>query len=192
MQSQKIRNFAIFLSVSYLIYRYFLSGKAVMENAKDSQIFECYGAKSISEIKDAITDTASLYAWGANFTDLYNMLFEIVCAETNFGTARDTTKESGEGLTQFDKITFNELFQKAMAEGKMPRKFQALNYYDLRKNPYFSLFMARYFLFKRIPHRIPSTIEGRAHDWKRYYNTIHGKGTIKHYIDAESRWSYYK
>lgn len=191
-KKDKILKLGIFLGGFYLVYRAFFSERVAMENAENSQMFESYGAKSISDIKSAIIDTASLYAWGANFTDLYNALFEIVCAETNFGHAKDTTRESGEGLTQFDKTTFSELYARAMAEGKMPSKFQGLTYYDLRKNPHFSLFMARYFLYKRIPHKIPSTIENRANDWKKYYNTIYGKGTVQHYINAEARWRHLK
>lgn len=155
-------------------------------------MFNYYGAKSISDIKDAITTTASNYRWGADYNNLYNALFEIVCAETNFGHAKDTTKESGEGLTQFDKTTFNELYAQSQAENKLPRAFYGLTYYDLRKNPSFSLFMARYFLYKRIPHAIPSTVEGRAKDWKKYYNTIYGKGTEAHYISRELAWRAYK
>lgn len=191
-KKDKILKFGIFCGIGFLIYRSFFSERAQVEKAENSVMFESYGARNIAEIKDAITETASLYAWGANFIDLYNFLFEIVCAETNFGHAKDTTRESGEGLTQFDKATFNELFQKATAEGKMPREFQNLTYYDLRKNPRFSLFMARYFIFKRIPHKIPKTIAERAKDWKKYYNTIYGKGTEAHYLSAESKWSYLK
>lgn len=163
-----------------------------MNNELNSNMLEWYGAKSISEIKDAITETASSYRWGADFTDLYNALFEIVAVESDFGNAKDTTRESGEGLTQFDKTTFNELYAKARAENKLPNKFENLTYYDLRKNPRFSLFMARFFLYKRIPHKIPNTIEARAKDWKKYYNTIYGKGTESHYIQQESRWKKYK
>lgn len=158
----------------------------------DENMLKYYGARNEAEIKDIIVEIASKYAWGANFTDLYNMLFEIICAETNFGHAKDTTLESGEGLTQFDKTTFNELYSQAQLEKKLPSEFNGLTYYDLRKNPKFSVFMARYFIYKRIPHKIPSTIEGRANDWKKYYNTIYGAGTIQHYMNAEARWSHLK
>lgn len=160
------------------------------EAVYNEAMYQYYGARNESEIKDAITETASKYAWGANFTDLYNALFEIVCAETNFGHAKDTTLESGEGLTQFDKVTFNELFSQAKLEKKLPTEFYELTYYDLRKNPRFSLFMARYFLFKRVSHKIPSTIEGRAADWKKYYNTIYGKGTVEHYKSMVAKWEH--
>lgn len=151
-----------------------------------------YGAKNETEIKELITEIASKYAWGANFTDLYNALFEIIATESDFGHAKDTTRESGEGLTQFDKVTFNELYSQAQLEKRLPSDLQGLTYYDLRKNPKFSIFMARYFLFKRIPHKIPSTIQGRAEDWKKYYNTIYGKGTVTHYQKMTAKWEHLK
>lgn len=186
----KLISLAIFLGVGYVIFK--KMSEPNMSNEVNSNMLDWYGAKSISEIKDAITETASSYRWGADFNDLYNALFEIVAVESDFGHAKDTTRESGEGLTQFDKVTFSELFAKAKAENKLPRAFESLTYYDLRKNPRFSLFMARFFLYKRIPHKIPNTIEARAKDWKKYYNTIYGKGTESHYIKQESRWNQYK
>lgn len=186
----KLISLAVFLGIGYLIFK--KMSEPNMNNEINSNMLEWYGAKSISEIKDAITETASNYRWGADFTNLYNALFEIVAVESDFGHAKDTTKESGEGLTQFDKTTFNELYQKAQAENKMPREFYNLTYYDLRKNPRFSLFMARYFLYKRVPHAIPNSVESRAKDWKKYYNTIYGKGTESHYISQNERWKKYK
>lgn len=189
-KKKKLISLAIFLGIGYLLFK--KASEPNMSNEINSNMLDWYGAKSISEIKDAITETASNYRWGADFTDLYNALFEIVAVESDFGHAKDTTRESGEGLTQFDKVTFNELFALAKAENKLPNAFNNLTYYDLRKNPKFSLFMARYFLYKRIPHKIPSTVEARGKDWKKYYNTIYGKGTESHYISQNARWAKYK
>lgn len=154
----------------------------------NEKMLEYYGVRNEVEIKSLITEIAVKYAWGANFTDLYNALFEIIAVETDFGHAKDTTLESGEGLTQFDKVTFNELYSQAYLEKRLPTEFHGLDYYALRKNPKFAIFMARYFLFKRVPHKIPSTIAERGKDWKKYYNTIYGKGTETHYQKMVAKW----
>ena len=36
----------------------------------------------------------------------------------------------------------------------------------------------------RIPKSLPNTLEGRAKQWKKYYNTEQGKGTEEKYIDT--------
>jgi len=36
----------------------------------------------------------------------------------------------------------------------------------------------------RVPKRMPSTSEGMAIYWKRYYNTEQGKGDPEHFVDA--------
>jgi hypothetical protein len=189
-KQRKIAIFGVLCGVAYLAWRGFEKSIETEAQVVNENMLKYYGAKSESEIKDAITEIAGNYSYGANFTDLYNFLFEIVCAETNFGNAKDTTLESGEGLTQFDKTTFTELYNLAQAEKKLPSEFYNLTYYDLRKNPRFSIWMARYFVYKRIPHKIPSTIDGRASDWKKYYNTIYGAGTVEHYKSMVSKWEH--
>lgn len=52
----------------------------------------------------------------------------------------------------------------------------------LRYNPYLSLIFTRLF-YRLIPEAIPETIEGRAKYWKKYYNTVLGKGTVEHYLE---------
>ena len=38
--------------------------------------------------------------------------------------------------------------------------------------------------YRRQPGAIPKTMEGRAKYWKKFYNTELGRGTIKHYVEA--------
>lgn len=37
--------------------------------------------------------------------------------------------------------------------------------------------------YYRVPEKIPTTIEGLAEYWKKYYNTVKGKGTVKQFIE---------
>ncbi len=38
--------------------------------------------------------------------------------------------------------------------------------------------------YRRMPGRIPDTIEEQADYWKKHYNTPSGKGTVEHYLEA--------
>jgi hypothetical protein len=36
--------------------------------------------------------------------------------------------------------------------------------------------------WRRVPKKLPKTIKGQAEQWKQYYNTASGKGTVDHFI----------
>ena len=36
--------------------------------------------------------------------------------------------------------------------------------------------------YRRKPRAIPGTLPGRAAYWKRYYNSVNGKGSVGHYV----------
>ena len=42
--------------------------------------------------------------------------------------------------------------------------------------------------YRRVPSALPkaSDLEGQAKYWKKYYNTVKGKGTVKHFIEMNS------
>ena len=40
----------------------------------------------------------------------------------------------------------------------------------------------------RVPRRMPSTIEGQANYWKKYYNSELGKGDPEHFIEVVTKW----
>ena len=40
----------------------------------------------------------------------------------------------------------------------------------------------------RIPKRMPSSIEGQAAYWKKYYNTEGGKGDPEHFVESAKKW----
>ena len=46
-----------------------------------------------------------------------------------------------------------------------------------------AIFFTRIY-YRRKPGAIPKTTEERAEYWKKHYNTEQGKGTVKHYIEA--------
>lgn len=140
------------------------------------------------EILRIISEVANKYNFGANKNNLSKFLFEICAVESDFGWAKDYTTASGEGLTQFDKPTYNELRQSAINSGLKPYNIESTEYGALRKNPKLQIFMARYFLYKRIPQAIPASIAERAKQWKKYYNTHLGAGTESGYISKANKW----
>ena len=40
--------------------------------------------------------------------------------------------------------------------------------------------------YRRKPGSIPKDIDGQAHYWKQWYNTPEGKGTVEHFLTANS------
>ena len=140
------------------------------------------------EILRIISEVTNKYSFGANKNNLSKFLFEICAVESDFGWAKDYTTASGEGLTQFDRPTYNELRQSAINSGYKPYNIESTDYSALRKNPKLQIFMARYFLYKRIPQAIPASIAERAKQWKKYYNTHLGAGTESGYISKANKW----
>lgn len=187
-KKDKILSFGIFIGVAYLIYKYITNStkKEVKESTMTNQQ-KYYGVKDDAEILSIINEITQNYSYGANKENLKKMLFEIVATESDFGNAVDKSQSYGEGLTQFDKITYNELRDEVLKRGENPYNLKNVSYETLRENPKVQIFMTRYFIYRRIPHAIPSTIELRASDWKKYYNTIYGKGTVDHYIKMSNK-----
>jgi len=64
---------------------------------------------------------------------------------------------------------------------------QLVNWDDLRYNPTLCLLFTRIFYLLRKP-KIPTTIEGRAAYWKKWYNTRLGKGTVEHYLEMNKKY----
>lgn len=55
--------------------------------------------------------------------------------------------------------------------------------YDMVGNLYYAAAMARVF-YMRIPEALPSEsdVVAMAEYWKKYYNTVHGKGTVSEFV----------
>ena len=139
-------------------------------------------------IRDLAWSVCDCLGNGANESAI-DLLIETCGAETNFGRYKDRSIYAGLGIMQFDKIPFNDV--KARTRDK--HKATILEYYDIdvnlvewdhiRYNPLLSILFAR-LKYKLVPEEIPTTLDGRAYYWKKYYNTLDGKGTIEHYIEV--------
>lgn len=165
----------------------FLTKRVIMT----SESFKSYGLtpglekEQVFAIAKYISGAAS---WNANKDDLRDFLYEVAIVESRAGLAKDSTTESGAGVWQFDKNAF--LDTKAWIQKKKKQEFEELtgveienmSYYDLTKNPIAAAFFARAYFFTRIPGKIGTTIEERALQWKKYYNTYLGAGSVEKYI----------
>lgn len=147
-----------------------------------------YGLKHISDIRKMATDICKCLGNGVN-NNAVDLLCETAMAETIGGTLEDKTKYAGMGLTQFDELPFKDL-QSRITKKQAEKiytcfgiKVWEIQWEDLRYEPFLCLLFTRlqYLPFKEV---IPTTLEGRAKYWKKYYNTEAGKGTVEHYLEV--------
>ena len=144
-----------------------------------------YGLKNKEEMLSIIQRVCKVLGNGTN-NNADKLLLETAMAETGGGLIEDTTEFAGMGLTQFDKYPFLDLQSRSL--GNRTKILEGLGvdiakvqWEDLRNNPLLSFIFTRlqYLPFKEV---IPTTLEGRAGYWKKYYNTVKGLGTVEHYI----------
>lgn len=150
-----------------------------------------YGVKSLKQIKNLAAKVCVVLGGGA---DVKKMLIETTCPETHTGTYPDAHPDTkGVGLCQHDQINIDDLKLNGEARHfkKIKREFgydiPSIKLADLAEDPLLSLICCR-LSYKRIPARIPSTLTERAVYWKRYYNTVAGKGTVEHYLEAVEKY----
>lgn len=153
-----------------------------------------YGHETQNEIKKIVGEICAFFDGrprigddlNAKCVNAYNLLLETACAETQLGTFPDYTNESGFGICQFDEVGFNHAKERS---GKYQDKIydkwgvnvDIIQLIELRYNVFLSFLFCRLF-YKSIPQTIPDTREERAMYWKRHYNTMRGKGSVKHYL----------
>ena len=121
-----------------------------------------------------------------------HMIIETAVAETGLGRIEDKTDGAGMGITQFDKIPFNDIRNRSIKLRPIILKelgvdISKVDWDDLRYNIFLSLLFAR-LLYWLKGEPIPQTIEERAAYWKLHYNTKLGKGTVEHYLMMNEKY----
>jgi hypothetical protein len=145
-----------------------------------------YGLINEEEFFKIVKVVCDSLGYGAN-DNADELLTETAKAETRLGLMKDKTiLNVGVGLMQFDKIGFEDTKQRSMKYkdkilDKLKVDISKVELNHLAYNPFLSILFAR-LKYKLIPEEIPTTLEGRAKYWKRYYNTNAGAGTILHYL----------
>ena len=129
---------------------------------------------------------------GSNNTAV-KLLVETAQQETKLGAYRDPSPyAAGFGLCQFDEIAFEDV--KHRTRSKTALKVYNTFGIDLKKvqhremelSPMLSMVFCRLF-YRLIPDPIPKDLQGRALYWKKYYNTMKGKGTSSQYIHSANK-----
>jgi hypothetical protein len=121
------------------------------------------------------------------------LLAETVAIETNNGKVKDFSSNYGEGLTQFDKATFEnvkKLYSLPKHAYLMDRIKKYLfidvinfEYSNLRKSPLASIVFAR-LLYYSFSSPLPKDFIGRWEYYKKNFNSYLGKSTYDQYLKA--------
>ena len=123
------------------------------------------------------------------------LLSELIAVESDNGNATDYSPDYGEGLTQFDRPTFESVkayflqsrFKDLLQKIKTYCLVDVANatYEDLRVSPMLSIVMAR-LLFYKLPHSIPADKYDRWLLYKKYFNSELGATTQDKYYLASN------
>ena len=121
-----------------------------------------------------------------------DMLLETAAAETGLGSVPDPTQGAGMGLTQFDRLPFDDIKRRSMGQrdkilDELKIDISLVEWEHLRYNQFLSLLFTR-LLYRLRPEPIPVSREGRAVYWKQFYNTEAGAGTVEHYMKMCARF----
>lgn len=127
------------------------------------------------------------------------LLAETIAVESDNGNARDYSESYGEGLTQFDKGTFEYIkdyysaskYEDLRAKIRMYLTIDLLSasYTDLRRSPLLSILFAR-LLYLKVPKNIPDDKYGRWEYYKKYFNSSLGATTEAKYYTASKKAVY--
>ena len=147
--------------------------------------FFMYGLVYRGQLKKDVNAVVDCLGGGE---DAVNLLLETASAETNLGETVDTTWNSGIGIMQFDPLSFVDLQNRISKSTLLKIKncfdvdFKKLVVGDLRYSVFLSVLSAR-LKYMLIPQPIPNNLLLRAEYWKRYYNSVLGKGSALHYVE---------
>lgn len=143
-----------------------------------------YGITKRQHAYDIAEAVVSTLGGGEN---AQRLLLEVAQQETQMGEYRDRTAyAAGTGLCQFDEKPFYDIISRTRPRHIVAIKeafgidMATVQWRELEHSPLLSFIACRLF-FKLIPDMIPGSIEGRANYWKKYYNTVAGKGTTEEY-----------
>ena len=147
-----------------------------------------YGLSLARQVKELAVFVCDVISHGAN-NKAVDLMVETCAAETLLGAARDgTVYYAGAGVSQVDEGTFIWLRDKyarhrvaISIKSQMNINLAKVSYNELDNSPLLALIFCR-LRYLAVPAAIPDTIEGRAHYWKKWYNSTAGKGTPEEYL----------
>lgn len=155
-----------------------------------------YGVTNKKQLIEMVDEVCAVYGNGKNNTaDL--LIKGIMAVETNMATYIDPTPEgAGNGVCQFDRAPFEDIQRRVvmykskwvfLAKKNFGIDLKNVTHHMLNYAPLPSIIYCRLFL-KLIPEEIPSDVEGMAKYWKKYYNTVLGKGKVEDFIKKYNKY----
>jgi len=127
---------------------------------------------------------------------IFYLIWGTVAVETRCSTYKDKTRGyAGEGLTQFDKIPFSDIKKRTSSStrntiaSKFAMDLKKWKWENLSFNDSKALIMSFCF-YKLVREKFPAPYSAQAHAkyWKKYYNTVLGKGTTEKYVAAFKKY----
>lgn len=151
-----------------------------------------YGLKSKAQIFEVVDRTCEVLGNGGN-DNADRLLLRTAATETQFGTFPDSHPlTKGVGLFQHDLIALRDIKLNStehfdVIEHELGYIMPNILLEDLAYNPELSAICAR-LTYMRVPAAIPIGLEAQGKYWKEHYNTVAGKGSVKHFIESANRW----
>lgn len=167
-----------------------ITDKVKYEDLTKTLQYKRYGITSRLDLEGVCLTISTLFALGANQGLLYQNLMEISATESLCGTQPyKINRGYGYGLFQFDRIAFDDCKDIIQQRYKneflfiVNRNIDNVKYEDLQEQALLACFFCRVYLKHRIPYAIGTTLQERAKQWKQYYNTELGAGSVAGYIE---------
>lgn len=131
---------------------------------------------------------------GLNSPEAVNLLLGTAAQESGFGTYIRQTVGPALGVFQMEPATFRDHCKWVFAQGNpLSSKVSGWSKFgtaeELEWNLAFAIVMCRIH-YLRVPHPLPDAndVSGLAEYWKRYYNTVAGRGTVEQFIKNYKRY----
>lgn len=151
-----------------------------------------YGLTNKQQIADMAIAVCNALGHGVH-RKAAHLLIETSAAETHLGTHRDRTLYgAGASANQVDEGTFDWLKVKFSANAEVRQilldefniDITKVQYNELDYSPLLGLIFAR-LRYRTVTEAIPADREGRAHYWKKHYNTFakNAKGSPEEYLE---------
>ena len=125
-----------------------------------------------------------------NTEEARDLIFETGNAETGYRHLEQMGGGPAVSFFQLEANTIKDIWDNYIVYRKpLVRQAYELGFiegekvFSVRTNVAVAVFFARIY-YRRKPGAIPQTMEDRATYWKKHYNTEGGKGTAKHYLEA--------
>lgn len=148
-----------------------------------------YGLTSSLHPYQIVTSVVKCLGGGDNAVDI---LLETANQETQQGRYPDKSSYgAGIGLCQCDPIAFTDTQKRTKDSVKdaiyleYRIEVDKISHRELAYSPLLAFLWCRMHYLLR-PDAIPSTLEGRAKYWKKWYNSEKGRGTVEEYMASNA------